>query len=96
MYDYRGLICRLFGFSARSNKKNELHLISCKIIKSGIHPDLLAGQINDAPVSSAWYLKLYGIDPQLATKHLPINEAIRKALELVMFLNQFKKPGKVS
>jgi len=32
-YTYRGLICRLFGYSARTNKYAKHELVTCKIIK---------------------------------------------------------------
>jgi len=34
-YKYRGLICRLFGFAASSDKYGALRLATCKIIKEG-------------------------------------------------------------
>src|SRR5690349_7841643 len=32
-YPYRGLICRLFGYSARLNKYEQKELVTCAIIK---------------------------------------------------------------
>src|SRR5262245_21508104 len=32
-YKYRGLICRLFGYSARTNKYNRRELVTCQVIK---------------------------------------------------------------
>src|SRR5262245_42629844 len=32
-YKHRGLICRLFGYSARTNKYNRKELVTCQIIK---------------------------------------------------------------
>ena len=34
-YQYRGLICRLFGFGANTDKYGQLRLATCKIIKEG-------------------------------------------------------------
>ena len=34
-YKYRGLICRLFGFAANTDKYGNLRLATCKIIKEG-------------------------------------------------------------
>lgn len=34
-YKFRGLICRLFGFAANSDKYGKLRLSTCKIIKEG-------------------------------------------------------------
>src|SRR5258708_26024057 len=34
-YPHRGLICRLFGYSARTNKYGKRELVTCQIIKTG-------------------------------------------------------------
>src|SRR5690349_12554142 len=33
-YTYRGMICRLFGYSARTNKYSKPELVTCQIIKT--------------------------------------------------------------
>ena len=91
IYEHRGLICRLFGFGIKLDKNNRQQLTSCKTIKSTISGEELAKHISKAPVNSAYYLRLFGIDPKLAVTYYPINEAIRKAVELVLFNNQFRK-----
>ncbi len=96
VYDHRGLICRLFGFAARTDKNGQPHLISCRKIKSVIRPDVLLENIAKAPVGTAYYMKLFGIDPQLALPYYPINQAIQKAIELVLFQNQFRRRRKAS
>ena len=96
VYVQRGLICRLFGFAARTDKNGKPYLISCKKIKSVIQPDMLLKNIVNAPLSTAYYMKLFGIDSKLALPYYPINQAIQKAVELVMFQNQFRKRKKAS
>jgi Fe-S-cluster containining protein len=88
-YKHRGLICRLFGYSARTNKHGEKELVTCAIIKteqSGAFAEaerkLAAGL--DVPVMSAYYMQLTAIDPDLSRDFYPINVAIRKAIETVL------------
>ena len=42
-YSKRGLICRLFGFSAQRKKDDSLSLITCKIIK-GMHNEFFENE----------------------------------------------------
>jgi len=88
-YKYRGLICRLFGYSARTNKYGKRELVTCQIIKSG-----QAEKYNEAknkietnaevPVMSEYYMQLASIDFEMARDFFPINTAIRKAIEKVL------------
>lgn len=88
-YPYRGLICRLFGYGANRDKYGELRLLTCKLIKDGQIEnytkaiDLLKNNVK-VPVFTEYYQKLMQIDFQLARDILPINKAIKIALETVM------------
>lgn len=96
VYGDRGLICRLFGFSAMLDKYNQPSLVSCKYLKTDTDPELLGRKMSEAPVISQYYMKLYGVDPNLATLHYPINTAILKALEYVALHTRFHRPQKAS
>ncbi len=87
-YSSRGLICRLFGASARKNKYGLKDLITCKILKeekseafqsvqTGINSEL------EIPMATAFYTRLKDVDESL-TNQYPINQAILMALELVL------------
>jgi Fe-S-cluster containining protein len=88
-YKHRGLICRLFGYSARTNKYDKKELVTCQVIKTeekkeyrkGVELVEGGGQV---PVMSQYYMQLHAIDADLTTEFYPINVAIRKALENVM------------
>jgi uncharacterized protein len=88
-YPHRGLICRLFGYSARINKYGTKELITCQIIKTeqqGAY-EMASEKITDSspiPVMSHYYMQLHAIDAELARDFYPINQAIRKALETVL------------
>lgn len=88
-YAYRGLICRLFGYSARTNKYGKKELVTCQIIKTEQSADFKSAEAmiaegTEVPVMSAYYMKLRSIDQQLAQDFYPINEAIKRAIETVL------------
>jgi len=91
IYNYRGLICRLFGYSTHFNKTGKLELVSCNFIKTlPTSQHILIEQLKSAPKITDYYMKLSGIDLKMANEQFPINEAIRKALEIVILYFQFK------
>lgn len=88
-YNNRGLICRLFSSSSRKNKEGKKEIITCKKIKEKkkILFEKASTDINESmpvPSSSDTYSKLYNIDLQLTSEQLPINKAIKKAIEAVL------------
>ncbi|WP_339923492.1 YkgJ family cysteine cluster protein [uncultured Cyclobacterium sp.] len=88
-YKYRGLICRLFGFAANKDKYGNLRLATCKIIKEG-----QTNQYNatveaiskglEVPIFTDYYMQLNQIDFQMGNKILPVNKALKMALEEVL------------
>lgn len=87
-YAYRGMICRLFGASARRSKSGSKELITCKILKSEKQTEYLkvSEQINqslEVPMATAYYSYLRDIGASLCEERT-VNEAIRLALELVL------------
>lgn len=89
-YMHRGLICRLFGFSARTNKYSKRELVTCQVIKTEFC-ESYSHTVNELenpqkaiPLMSQYHMQLISIDEDLARKHYPINEAIKKALEVVL------------
>ncbi|CAN1566618.1 hypothetical protein MCETHM1_02941 [Flavobacteriaceae bacterium] len=88
-YKYRGLICRLFGYAASRDKYGELRLATCKIIKENQQESY--NNTEEAikkglyvPIFSDYYMQLTPIDYRLATTLLPINEALKMAIEEVL------------
>ncbi len=88
-YKYRGLICRLFGFAANTDKYGNLRLATCKIIKEG-----QAGQYSNTaeaiskglyvPIFTEYYMQLNQIDFHMGNLILPINKALKHAIEEVL------------
>lgn len=88
-YKHRGLICRLFGFSARTTKYSTREFVSCQTIKTEQNESfqITAEKVRNGdpvPVMNHYYMRLLAIDPDLARKFYPINKAIRLAIEVVM------------
>jgi Fe-S-cluster containining protein len=88
-YPYRGLICRLFGYGASRDKFGELRLATCKLIKehqasSYEHAVKNIKEGVYVPIFSDYYQQLNQIDFRLGNMILPINEAIKIAIETVL------------
>jgi Fe-S-cluster containining protein len=89
-YDHRGLICRLFGFSAVRDKNSRLSMYTCSHIKKEFEKEYksVSEKINQSmpiPVVSDFYFQFYYIDSQMANDYNPINISIRKAIEKVAY-----------
>jgi Fe-S-cluster containining protein len=88
-YAYRGLICRLFGYSARTNKYGTRELVTCQIIKTEQTAAYETArkkveETGGIPIMNQYYMRLHGIDQQLAQDFYPINQAIKRAIETVL------------
>ena len=88
-YKHRGLICRLFGYSARTNKYGAKELVTCSVIKTeqAANFHAAAAAIDDGgevPVMSQYYMRLHAIDFELTREFFPINEAIKRAIEVIL------------
>ncbi|MFT4835047.1 MAG: hypothetical protein ACI83W_002195 [Marinoscillum sp.] len=89
-YHYRGLICRLFGYGATRDKFGALRLATCKLIKENqvSSYEQAVKNIKEGvyvPVFSDYYQQLNQIDFRLGNMILPINEAIKIAIETVLY-----------
>jgi len=96
-YAYRGLICRLFGFSAKLDKYGIPQMVTCKTIKEEFPISYQStlihiGEGKKTPIMRNYYFQLQAIDSHLGTKLLPINEAIREALKVVLSYYAYRKP----
>lgn len=88
-YRYRGLICRLFGYAANTDKYGKLRLATCKIIKKEQQENFILAEeaINKdtyVPIFTNYYMQLAQIDLRLGVMLLPINEALKIAIQEVL------------
>jgi uncharacterized protein len=94
-YQHRGLICRLFGYSARTNKYGGNELVTCQIIKTeqkesydNAVAKITAGQA--VPVMNQYYMQLHAIDFELTNQFYPIKTAIKRAIETVLHYYSYR------
>lgn len=88
-YQYRGLICRLFGFGATTDKYGKLRIATCNIIKEGQKDKYEAATIAintnvSVPIFTEYYMQLSQIDFKLGNVFLPVNKAMKMAVEEVL------------
>lgn len=92
-YQERPSICRMFGVAGTLDKHREITLSICRPIKEA-QPELVLQRISeknpDTPLISLWSSKLATLDPELIQKKLPINLAIKGALEKISFYAQYQ------
>ncbi len=98
-YRYRGLICRLFGYAANTDKYGKLRLATCKIIKEEQQENFqtaeeLINKGKHVPIFTDYYMRLAQIDLKMGIKLLPINEALKMAIEEVLHYYAYRPfPG---
>lgn len=95
-YQVRPLICRLFGYSARKNKHEELEFAGCRVHKEQNQAAYVRATTAlqngiSMPISQEWFMQIAATDPQLGYRILPINQALAEALEYLYF----KRPRQI-
>jgi len=94
-YNDRGMICRLFGYSARKNKYGQKEILTCTIIKEEQKKlfELASAEIQtklSVPVAADYYARLRAIDQEYGSNYLPVNKAILIALQIVLTYYHYK------
>lgn len=96
-YAHRGLICRLFGFSAMLHKNHKPMLVTCKPIKENKSEAVAKAELHIAtktnyPLISNYYMQVRSIDESLGENLFPIRIAIEKAIQAVLAYYAYRKP----
>ncbi len=80
-YAYRALVCRLYGFCGRLDKRGRVEPIACPhVVRTPAPPGV--GSLPPPPIVQHYRIRLHCICPSLG--HLTsINEALRDALDYV-------------
>lgn len=97
-YLHRGLICRLFGFTARVNKNEEKELVTCKFIKEDQAEAVISAHHNflqDLPVMRNYYSRMANIDDRL-NSFMPMRHAMIQAVEYTLGYYAYRKRRKVN
>jgi Fe-S-cluster containining protein len=82
-YQWRPALCRLFGFAAVRSRIGDKTLSVCKHIKRTDPQSaaLAAALADQAPCFIHYSAQVYGLDPGLGHELMPINTAMRQAIE---------------
>lgn len=94
VYGERPSLCRMFGVAGHFNKKQEVTLSICKLIKAE-YPELTETRLKEAgssnvPMMVTWSYRMAELDPSLIQDKLPINHAFHRALEKIALYAQYQ------
>jgi len=89
VYQQRPGICRFFGAAGTTGKTGEYQLSTCRNIKTD-HPTayadtLIALESDPPPLIRHGQEQIRQLDPELASKPMPLNQALATALEKALF-----------
>jgi len=100
-YRYRPLVCRLFGFSARRGKDDQVSAQVCRVIKQA-DPGACARfdalcRSGVLPPMRAWFQRIASMDPARGYRLMPINQAWKECIDLFFWrIPRFFRPPKAS
>jgi len=90
-YAWRPLACRLFGYAVRRNKRMEAELCPCRIIRETEPSSVRRAEIAireglELPVYQETFMHIASLDPGTGYRMLPVNRAIKEALEYLYWI----------
>ena len=94
VYANRPYLCRMFGFSSRYDKNGEVAPVFCKLHKSTWPQEIerISEKIKEGlsrlPNYRDLHYELYGLHPDLQSRRLPINIALKQAIEYLYFYSR--------
>jgi len=85
-YEWRPLVCRLFGYAVQRNKWEAAELCTCRIIREKEPSSVRRAEIAireglGLPVYQEAFMQIASLDPATGYRMLSINRAIKEALE---------------
>lgn len=94
-YEFRPTVCRLFAFSGNADKYGQTRLVICSVLKESDPVaaqraiDLVERGRIRPPIMSSCITKASMADPELAREQLPINRALKRAIDRVWIHQKF-------
>ena len=90
-YKWRPVLCRLFGFAAVRGRNAEKSLAVCRHIRQNDPLCALAAMLigEEAPAFLNYGLEVYNLDPVLGLNLIPINTALRQAIERIGLVRSY-------
>lgn len=101
IYPFRPLVCRLYGYSASADKYGKPRLVTCPTIKQS-QPEGYekAQKLVDSglpiPTMRDFSMTSFQLDPELSREQLPINEAIKIAIEKIGLYFQCEENSRIA
>ncbi len=97
-YEFRPLVCRLFGYASRRNKLGRIELMTCRIIKKYRPAEIRRAEIAlmhglKLPVYQDAFMRISSIKPGIGYRRLPINKALKEAIETLYWTLPRKRGG---
>jgi uncharacterized protein len=96
-YKVRPLLCRLFGFAARKSKEGNVELCTCKRLRAAF-PEVVQKEGDKVlskfslPVYQEISMRIAVLNPDMGFRRLPLNLAIRSAIEKVFWGRESQDP----
>lgn len=87
-YLQRPSVYRMFGVAGFLNKRREVTLSICKHLKT-LYPQEVSSE--GAPILTYWSSQLATFEPRLVQDFLPLNQALKIALEKVVLYAEYQK-----
>ncbi len=89
-YPFRPLLCRLFGYAGRFGKTGRIEFTACRSLKllSGDKAENASEAVRgglEVPVYQNYFMRVSTLLPDIGFKMLPINTAIKAAIEYLSF-----------
>lgn len=95
VYQQRPSVCRMFGVAGYFNKHHEIGLSVCRLIREKYPEETKIFESQATPENTPmivnWSYRMSQIDPALIQDKLPINQAIKLALEKVAFYAMYQQ-----
>jgi uncharacterized protein len=87
-------VCRMFAVAGYFDKQHEATLSVCKLIKEK-YPDLTKlrsseANLENTPMLASWSYQVTELNPTLSEEKMPINQALKRALEKVALYAQYQ------
>lgn len=94
LYGWRPLVCRLFGFAGRRNKAGRPEYRPCREMADRDAAGAKAALPDDAiPVFADHYRRAWAIDETLGRTIMPVNRALRQAVQRYGLVLQLQAEG---
>lgn len=96
-YRFRPVVCRLFGFAGNRDRGGIARLAMCRIMKEGAGPGACALVVDDGDISLPLFsdagLRITALHPGLGVARMPVNTALREALQKVGMVLDLADPA---